>query len=238
MAEHEVETGQDLYALPLDDFTQARDELAARFKKDGDPATAKTIKSLKKPTLPAWAVNQLARQEAETLHRLIELRDEMTDASGADDIRRLAGERKRAMASLLKRAEEILEEGGHAGGANTLDAVSKTLQAGSSDEERLALLQGTLERPLTPSGLEGFGGFEAFSPADEQSPAEDHAAMRKAEKLADLAAEAERTAQELSRRVEDAKKQAETLEMEAESARRKAERARKKADEALNAASS
>ena len=58
---------------------------------------------------------------------------------------------------------------------------------------------------------------------------------RKAEKLAESAAEAERAAHELTRRAEDARKQAETLEMEAESARRKAERARKKADEALNA---
>lgn len=235
-----AQSGEDLYGLPLEDFTSARDDLAARLKKEGDATAAKSIKSLRKPTLPAWTVNQLARSEAETLHRLMELRDEMTDATGPGDIRRLAGERKHATAALLKRAEEILEAAGHSSGANTLDAVAKTLQAGASDDDRVRLLQGTLDRPLSPSGFEGFGGFEAFQPAsesgDDDAPS-NAAALRKAEKLADAATEAERAAHDLARRAEDARKQAETLEMEAESARRKAERARKRADDALDAAS-
>lgn len=226
---------EDLYGLPLDDFTSARDGLAARLKDAGDTDSAKAVKALRKPTLPAWTVNQLARRDQETLHRLIELRDELTDTSGPDEIRRLAGERKSATASLLRRAEEILTDGGHSAGASTLDAVAKTLQAGGSEDERVRLLQGTLDRPLSPSGFEGLGGFEAFAPetADEAPAKVDRAAERKAEKLASKAAEAERLAADLGRRAERVRKDAEELERDAESARRKAERARKKADEAL-----
>ena len=230
-----AETAEDLYAVPLDDFTSARDELAARLKEAGESDSAKAVKALRKPTLPAWAVNQLARRESETLHRLMELRDELTETSGPEEIRRLAGERKSATASLLRRAEEILSDAGHSAGASTLDAVAKTLQAGGSDDERVRLLQGTLERPLSPTGFEGLSGFEALAPeTDAEVPEKvDRAAERRAEKLASAATEAERIASDLGRRAERARKEAEELERDAESARRKAERARKKADEAL-----
>ena len=43
-----------LYELPLEEFTAARNELAKRL---GDTS----VKELKKPTVTAWTVNQLAR---------------------------------------------------------------------------------------------------------------------------------------------------------------------------------
>lgn len=235
-----VESAEDLYGLPLDNFTGARDGLAARLKDAGDTDSAKAVKALRKPTLPAWTVNQLARRESETLHRLMELRDELTGTSGPDEIRKLAGERKTATASLLRRAEEILTDAGHSAGAGTLDDVAKTLQAGGSDDERVRLLQGALDRPLSPSGFEGLGGFEAFAPETtaEEPEKVDRAPVRKAEKLAEAAAEAERLAADLGHRAERARKEAKELELDAESARKKAERARKKADEALDGAGS
>ena len=238
-ADHDsIRSPDELYGVPLDEFTSARDALVARLKEEDDAAGAKAVKALKKPTLPAWTVNQLARQEAETLHRLMELRDEMTDATGPDEIRRLAAERKRVASTLVQRAEAILGEAGHPANATTLDAVAKTLQSGGSEEDRVRLLQGTLVRPLDPSGFEGLGGFEAFAPqpsTDQEEPA-DTAAARKAEKLAAAASEAEREAAELTSRAEKARSAADELEFEAESARKKAERARKKADKALDAA--
>ena len=236
----QVGSQEELYALSLDEFTGARDALAARLKDEGDAAEAKDVKALRKPTLPAWTVNQLARREAETLHRLMELRDEMSTAGGPDDIRRLANERKRATHALLQRAEEILTESGHPAAAGTLDAVAKTLQSGGSEEDRVRLLQGTLDRPLSPSGFEGLGGFDAFSPSEsgeEDEPADRTAAL-KAEKLAAAAVEAEGEAADLGSRAEKARRAAEKLEFEAEAARKKAERARKRADDALDAAGS
>lgn len=235
--EHDqIKSTEELYAVARDEFTSARDTLVARLKDEGDAAGATATKALRKPTLPAWTVNQLARREAETLHRLMELRDEMTDAAGPEDIRRLSAERKHVTSALLQRAEEILTEAGHPANANTLDAVSQTLQSGGSEEDRIRLLQGTLDRPLDPSGFEGVGGFEAFAPQHptEQEETTDRAAVRKAEKLAAVASEAEREAAELTSRAEKARRAADELEFEAEAARKKAERARRRADQALD----
>ena len=59
-----------LYRLPLGEFVQVRNELAAALKKSGDPDAAKRIRDLAKPSASAWAVNQLywtARRELDEL---------------------------------------------------------------------------------------------------------------------------------------------------------------------------
>ena len=49
----------DLFTLPLDEFTAARNALAGRLKKAGKTAEAEQVKGLGKPPVSAWAVNQL-----------------------------------------------------------------------------------------------------------------------------------------------------------------------------------
>ena len=41
----------ELYALPLDQFTAARNALAKRLKKEGDKEAAATVQTLKKPSV-------------------------------------------------------------------------------------------------------------------------------------------------------------------------------------------
>jgi hypothetical protein len=48
-----------LYALPLDEFTPARDAKAKELKADKELAA--TVKKLKKPSVAAWVVNLCAR---------------------------------------------------------------------------------------------------------------------------------------------------------------------------------
>lgn len=237
MSNARVERAEDLYALPLDEFISARDELAKRLRDEGDEAGARDVKALRKPSLPAWAVNQLARAEAEDVRRLFELRDEIAGASGAAELRRLTEQRRRVLAGLLARAEEVLVTAGHSAAAATTDAISKTLQAGGSDEERALIESGTLDRPLTPTGFEGLGGFEFGTDFGEDEPAESRpsaAARRTAERLDAEAREAEIEARDLSAAAEAATREAEELARRAEKARRRAEKARQKADAALD----
>ena len=56
----------ELFDLPLDEFTAARNDLAKRLKRDGDEDAAEQVRSLPKPSIAAWAVNQLARREKVT----------------------------------------------------------------------------------------------------------------------------------------------------------------------------
>lgn len=51
----------DLYGLPPDEFTAARNQAAAQARADGEAAVSSAIKNLKKPTLAAWLANQLVR---------------------------------------------------------------------------------------------------------------------------------------------------------------------------------
>lgn len=223
----------DLYALPLDEFIAARDELAARLKKEGDGEGAARVKALRKPSVAAWAVNQLARRHADSMAKLLALRDEM-EGAGAAQLRAVGEKRKRLLADLVKRAEKVLADGGHGSSAATLEKVTQTLQAGATDEEIELLREGRLTRELSPSGFAGFG-FAPASPAEAEPSAPSKATERaraKAEELAAAAEEKERAARELEKAAEVARKHAEAAAREAEVARRNADRARERAEAA------
>ena len=54
-----------LYALPLEEFTKARNDLAARLNKEHTPVAAYVVRALSKPSVVAAAANRLAREEPE-----------------------------------------------------------------------------------------------------------------------------------------------------------------------------
>ena len=60
-----------LFRLPLAEFTGARNTLAARLKKSGREDEAVLVKALVKPSISAWAVNQLYWNHREAFDRLI-----------------------------------------------------------------------------------------------------------------------------------------------------------------------
>src|SRR5258705_3636981 len=59
-----------LYLGPFAEFTTARNALAKRLRKEGNPREAE-VKELKKPSLSAWAVDQLFAQEARAMAALV-----------------------------------------------------------------------------------------------------------------------------------------------------------------------
>jgi hypothetical protein len=223
----------DLYALPLEEFTKARDGLAAELKRAGDDSGARQVKSLRKPTVAAWAVNQVARRHAKEMSKLLSLRAEMESASAAD-LRALGDKRRRLLAELTKRADAILRDAGHGASSGTLDKVTQTLQAGSTDEELELLREGRLARELAPAGFAGIAFSDAMTSGPGPSKAQERA-QAKADELASKADEAERAARELERAAEVARKHAAAAAREAEVARRNADRARARADAAANA---
>ena len=60
-----------LYALPLDEFTARRNELAKRLKKQGEEDAAEEVTALVKPSVPAWTINQLARRQKKEVQALL-----------------------------------------------------------------------------------------------------------------------------------------------------------------------
>ena len=113
----------ELFSLPLEEFTAARNRLA----KEHGPE----IRQIAKPTVPAWVVNQLARRHADLVGRLVDAGEEQARAlkAGAGMREAQAAERK-AIAELVRKARTILEGSGRKATTPVLDRVAATLAAG------------------------------------------------------------------------------------------------------------
>ena len=162
-----------LYALPLEEFTAGRNKLAAGLKKEGKAEEADEVKNLRKPSLSAWAVNQLARKERMQVRSLVTSADRLRKAQegllrggAADELRASVERQREVVGALVQRAKEILREAGHPATEATLERIRETLTAVAGDEEGARLVeQGRLETDLDPAG---FGPMTAPAPAKKK----------------------------------------------------------------------
>jgi DNA repair exonuclease SbcCD ATPase subunit len=151
----------DLYGKPLDEFTSARDALVRELREAGDKAAADEVKGLRKPTVSAWAINQLARRERMRIRSLLvageKLRKAHTEllAGGRPaEVREASDAERKAIDHLVSSAARILSETGHSPSKSALERVATTLRAAAVDEEgRASLERGRLTRDLDPTGL-------------------------------------------------------------------------------------
>ncbi|GAA4350076.1 coiled-coil domain-containing protein [Angustibacter luteus] len=144
----------ELYRLPPDEFTGRRDELAADAKADGDAALAKQVKALRRPTASAALMNQLARDESDSLADYLELGEQLREAQAnlsGDDLRRLGQERQRAAATLVKRA--VLLSAGPVSPAVCGELDATLLAAVADPAAGQAVVSGALTRALSYAGL-------------------------------------------------------------------------------------
>lgn len=227
-----------LYALPLDAFISERDALVTRLRKEGDRDAATRVKKLRKPSVSAWAVNQLAHREPDLVGRVVELRRSIEEAPSSEAMRSASEERRRIISDLVRKAERILSEAGHAATGDTIHAITQTLHAGDDDDDRADLLRGRLTRDLQPSGLAGFGialgeveyGSDTDPRLEEKQRRADDLA-RAAEDADREAAAAERGVAEAERALDAARSRAEAARRAADKAAERAARARREADE-------
>ena len=131
-----------LYALPLEEFTRERDELAKRLRKDGDREAADDIKALKKPSVAAWAVNQVRRDRPDDVRRLLDVTEELhrvhsklSSAGARERLEEAAEMQRELIRSLVRCASELLDAAGHGATDATLGKVADTLRAAAVDEE-------------------------------------------------------------------------------------------------------
>src|SRR5436190_1528241 len=88
----------DLYALDPSEFTAARDELAKESK---DTA----VKKLRRPTVAAWAVNQIVREQPKLIDAVVSSADVIRQALKSGDrdaIREATKVRRDAVAAATK----------------------------------------------------------------------------------------------------------------------------------------
>src|SRR5512133_309079 len=219
-----------LFDLPLDEFTSARNELARQLKQNGEAETAEAVRVLAKPTVAAWAVNQLARREPEAVRALLNVAARLRSAQeraltgerAADALRAAQSEEREVIRDLARRAETILRDEGRAASGQMLERVSSTLRAAAVADPGV-LREGRLSGDVEVSGFEAFAGLELPKTGGRRRATRasgDDLAERRREKR-----EAERRRKQLEKRVRD-------LSAQADAAEREAGRARKAADEA------
>jgi hypothetical protein len=220
-----------LFDLPLDEFTAARNELAKRLKRDGDAEAAEQVRSLPKPSVAAWAVNQVARRDPEAVRSLLNVAARLRSAQerslkgerAADELRAAQAEEREILRALTRSAEAALREAERPASGTTLERVSSLLRAAAVDEPgRSTLREGRLTGDVEISGFDAFAGLQlpAKGRGRKAAGAGDDLAERRRQKR-----EAERWRKQLEKRVRE-------LGSRADAAERDAERARKAADDA------
>ncbi len=108
-----------LYRLPPEDFVAARDALVRELRADGLRDEAADVKSMRRPTVAAWALNQAARERADLVDAIGELGQELRDAQqlalsagDASALRAATARRRQIVNELSSAAASVLTGAG------------------------------------------------------------------------------------------------------------------------------
>ena len=216
----------DLYGLPLDHFIPQRASLVRELRSGGEREQAAVVAALRKPSVAAWAVNQLTRTRRREVDALFRAGDALRDvqagvlggSADARDLRSAAEQERAAVDALVDIARGLLSSGGHELSVATTERVAETLHAAALDDNaRRQVREGRLVRELRHAGLgAGLGGAVA-------APSSRPASSSRPARTADTSAEGERhavkerkAAEATQRRErEEARKQARAFERDA-----------------------
>jgi hypothetical protein len=227
----------ELYGLPLEDFTAERNRVAKELRAAGEKDDAEAVAKLRKPSVAAWTLNQLARQSRRDVdllldagHRLREAQLAVLSGAEKDEFDRARKTEHEALRRLSRDAEQLLRERGGASAA-VLKQVGETLRAAAvSPEGRELLARGRFTEPLGSAGFEVFGDLASTAkppPARRSRPGESE--RRAAREAVRAAKETVRAAEQ---RVRAAEKTVARLQAELEHAERAAQDERERLDAA------
>ena len=149
-----------LYEAELADFIGERKQLAGALKKEGRKAEAAQVEELRKPSVPAWTVNQLARRKRKDLNALLAAGEQLEQAQQA----LLAGggraefnaARQREQAALKQLRDDAVWVLGKRATDATLERVVSTLgSAAVTEDGRARLVAGPAHRRHRAAELRG-----------------------------------------------------------------------------------
>jgi len=163
----EIEDDIDsLFQQPWADFTSARNALAARLKSSGRPNDASLVKAVVKPSISAWAVNQLYWQHRDEFDALIAAGQRLHKlqtsslAGKAGDVRAWMDARRKALSKLSDLATSLLREAGHNPTPDTIRRVTTTLEALSSyASSQDGPTAGRLTQDVDPPGFDSLASM-------------------------------------------------------------------------------
>jgi hypothetical protein len=215
----------ELYGVDPEEFVAERKRLARELKDAGDSAAADAVAKTRKPTVAAWALNQLARKQRRDVdllldagHRLRQAQEGVVGGADRAAFEQAQKTEREALRRLTQQASELL------GGASSqaLSQIGSTLRtAAVSEEGRELLARGRFTTPLESEGFDVFGSLPT-SPARSKKTTPAAETRKTAEELK----QAKARVRELEQQVREAEREAARLESEWQKAERAAESAR------------
>lgn len=145
----------ELYALPLAEFTPARDARAKQLK---GTDLAAPVKALRKPSLAAWVVNLLVRRDADQVTQVLDLGAALRDAAAGmqgEELRALTRQRRQLTAAVTTGARALASGEGVRVTEAVADQVEATLTAAMLDARcAQAVRSGLLVTALSSTGVD------------------------------------------------------------------------------------
>lgn len=149
-----------LFKLPLAGFIDARNSLAKQLKQSGRADDANLVKTLAKPSVSAWTVNQLYWDHRDEFEMLLaagrRFRKAQTSGKIAD-MRDSLQARSEALLRLSDLATSLLQDAGHNPSLDTIRRITTTLEALSALSDGPTL--GRLSQDVDPPGFESLASF-------------------------------------------------------------------------------
>ncbi|MCU1505342.1 MAG: hypothetical protein JWP05_311 [Microbacteriaceae bacterium] len=165
-----ADAAEELYALPLAEFTAARNDRDKRARAEGDPELARQIRLMTKPSAVAWAVNLLVRDPDAELDQFLSLGESLRAAQDnldRDSIRDLAAQRRTLVSTLARRALGIADRIGHPLSAAATREIEQTLESALADSAAAAAVtSGRLVRALSSVGFDPVDLSDAVAAPD------------------------------------------------------------------------
>jgi len=167
----------ELYGAEPEGFVAERTRLTKALRTAGLRDEAEALAKLRKPSIAAWALNQLARRhrrEVDLLldsgHRLREAQAGLFGGGEKDAFETARRAEQDALSQLTAAAEELLGERGSASAA-TLGQVTESLRAAAvSPEGRELLARGRFTEPIRGMGFDLVGELAAGAPKPRRRP--------------------------------------------------------------------
>lgn len=155
-----------LFQLAPPQFVAARNALAAQLEKAGRGDAANHVKSLPKPSISAWTVNQVYWRHRVAFDKLLATGERFRQAQvarlggGGPDIRGLLNERREALSEITRLAAALLQASSGRAPAGVMRRITATLEALSAyGQVAGAPRAGRLVEDVAPPGFESLAAL-------------------------------------------------------------------------------
>jgi hypothetical protein len=219
---------EQLYAAAPDAFVAERKRLERLLREEGRPDEADELAKLRKPAVPVYAANGLARERSDDVAKLIAAGERLAAGHRSGDAEELRG----AQRELTERVATLVRGAQLSGAMEQRLAV--LLRAAATDPDSAKLLRrGVLSEEIEPTAFDALADVKVAKPKSrpaaakrEPSAAEARKRRRQIEQLEAELSEAKSAARSAERRVATAEKERDRAERRVDQVTERLEKAR------------